>query len=168
LRLRPKPCTNTTIAQRNKGNNLHKGKLILATTGMIAFAVIAALALDRLGVNASDTVVVGVGAFFGLLACGLAFRGKTAPLAVSAMILVSAAIVLAGPVMAFFLTFGLATGFGGLTALSGSAGDPSMNGVLGQSLVWLLIGTISFFGFMSQAWALFRAFSIFSAARRRV
>ncbi|WP_156351937.1 hypothetical protein [Devosia sp. Leaf64] len=150
----------------SRGNDLHKGKLILTTMGLIGVAVIAAFVLDRLGVNASQEVVVGFGAVCGLLACGLAFRGKTASLARLAMVFVFAAVVLAGPVTAFFVAFGLASGFGGLSAFAGTWGSPGMDGVLGQSLVWVLIGTVGFFGFMSQAWALLRAFGVFADARR--
>ncbi len=145
-----------------EGNDLHKDKLILTTMGLIAVAVFAAFALDRLGVNASHGAVVGVGAVCGLIACGLAFRGKTGPQARINMILVLAATVLAGPVTAFFVTFGLATGFGGLLALAGAWSDPGMDGVLGQSLVWVLIGSLGFFCFMSQARALLKALSTLS------
>lgn len=103
--------------------------------GLIGVAVVAALVLDRVGVNASHWAVVGVGAVCGLIAFGLAFRSKTTLEARIITALALAATALAGPVTAFFVTFGLATGFGGLSALSGAWGDPGMNGVLGQSLV---------------------------------
>ncbi|MHC1550302.1 hypothetical protein [Phyllobacterium sp. K27] len=57
-----------------------------------------------------------------------------------------------------YFTLGLLNGLGGLMALTGSSGEVGLEGVGLQVVTLLAMAIVSFFGFMSQAWAVLRAY----------
>ncbi|MCT7378628.1 hypothetical protein [Chelativorans salis] len=137
-----------------------KRAALLSTTLLLCLAavVIAALAPRIMPFSIPDEYAIIAGSICGLVAVLLALRTNSRLSARTAVVLAFLATIMVGPAAAFTILLGLLNGLGGLMALVGSSGEAGMGGVGFQAGTLLAMAMVSIFGFMSQAWALLRAY----------
>lgn len=134
-----------------------KISMSLTTFLLCVTAVVAALVLGPTGLGISLEKAALPGLVCGTVACLMAIWVRSQWMGGLIIFLAITAVALAGPIIGFMFFFGLMTGLGALFALISSWDGAGMDGVTLQMAGLLLLAALMLSFFVSQAWAIMRA-----------